>query len=199
MADNRPSWIQAIGYRRVIVTIASVLLVFVVLALWADSHRWRRVVSPGSVYSYQGFGWQWPWNSAPVGISTVGISALYGRVIVWMHEPQVHTLTERNYGALGFEYYRYVKPQGYRPATTQIVYSHRYGLVVPFWAMVVAAALPAMVLLRQARRRWRTAKWLHTGRCVRCSYDLTGNTSGVCPECGTVMDRRDRTLRTQSS
>ncbi len=23
------------------------------------------------------------------------------------------------------------------------------------------------------------------GRCIRCRYDLTGNLSGVCPECGT--------------
>ena len=22
------------------------------------------------------------------------------------------------------------------------------------------------------------------GQCVRCGYDLTGNVSGVCPECG---------------
>ena len=25
--------------------------------------------------------------------------------------------------------------------------------------------------------------------CVGCSYDLTGNTSGVCPECGTKIAR----------
>lgn len=24
-----------------------------------------------------------------------------------------------------------------------------------------------------------------TGFCARCGYDLTGNVSGVCPECGT--------------
>jgi uncharacterized paraquat-inducible protein A len=23
------------------------------------------------------------------------------------------------------------------------------------------------------------------GQCAECGYDLTGNTSGVCPECGT--------------
>lgn len=23
--------------------------------------------------------------------------------------------------------------------------------------------------------------------CVKCNYDLTGNTSGRCPECGTVI------------
>jgi hypothetical protein len=25
------------------------------------------------------------------------------------------------------------------------------------------------------------------GHCVTCGYDLTGNTSGTCPECGTAV------------
>lgn len=27
------------------------------------------------------------------------------------------------------------------------------------------------------------------GRCARCDYDLTGDASGVCPECGTEVNR----------
>ena len=26
-----------------------------------------------------------------------------------------------------------------------------------------------------------------TGHCTKCGYNLTGNTTGVCPECGTAM------------
>jgi hypothetical protein len=33
---------------------------------------------------------------------------------------------------------------------------------------------------RQLRRRLR-------GDCLRCGYSLTGNTTGICPECGTVV------------
>jgi len=35
------------------------------------------------------------------------------------------------------------------------------------------------------------------GHCTACGYDLTGNTSGVCPECGkTVPDQSSpETLR----
>ena len=29
------------------------------------------------------------------------------------------------------------------------------------------------------------------GHCQKCGYDLTGNVSGVCPECGTEVARRD--------
>lgn len=32
-------------------------------------------------------------------------------------------------------------------------------------------------------RRWRRRR---KGWCVRCGYDLTGNVTGVCPECGGV-------------
>jgi len=28
---------------------------------------------------------------------------------------------------------------------------------------------------------------LDHGRCVKCGYDLTGNVSGICPECGTPV------------
>jgi hypothetical protein len=27
------------------------------------------------------------------------------------------------------------------------------------------------------------------GHCQRCGYNLTGNTSGICPECGTPVDK----------
>ena len=50
----------------------------------------------------------------------------------------------------------------------------------------VALMIGALHLLYGAPRgetllRGRRAK----GLCVACGYDLTGNVSGVCPECGT--------------
>lgn len=39
---------------------------------------------------------------------------------------------------------------------------------------------------RQRFERRRTAR---VGRCLVCSYDLTGNVSGTCPECGTAIPR----------
>jgi predicted amidophosphoribosyltransferase len=27
------------------------------------------------------------------------------------------------------------------------------------------------------------------GHCQKCGYDLTGNVSGICPECGTPVER----------
>jgi hypothetical protein len=54
---------------------------------------------------------------------------------------------------------------------------------VPAAAAAVTLALPGIRLLRAARKRARRGD---AGRCLACGYDLTGNVSGICPECGTA-------------
>ena len=53
----------------------------------------------------------------------------------------------------------------------------------PLWGVALLLLLyPAASLIRgPLRRRHRRRR----GLCLKCSYDLTGNASGVCPECGT--------------
>lgn len=58
---------------------------------------------------------------------------------------------------------------------------------IPLLGILVVLALPTILL------------WLPTriappvGRCRHCGYNLTGNVSGVCPECGTAV--AEATLR----
>ena len=54
---------------------------------------------------------------------------------------------------------------------------------VPHWFMVFLTAVPPARWLSLRRRRAR-ARRVRLGRCAGCAYDLTGNVSGVCPECG---------------
>jgi len=55
---------------------------------------------------------------------------------------------------------------------------------LPMWMPVVAfALLPIIGVWRRAARRRRIKR----GRCKECNYNLTANTSGVCPECGTPV------------
>ncbi len=57
-----------------------------------------------------------------------------------------------------------------------------FAVVCPNWVAAGASATaPVLWLCRYLRRQ----KELRPNRCPNCSYDLTGNTSGVCPECGT--------------
>ncbi len=58
------------------------------------------------------------------------------------------------------------------------------GLVMTLNAMIYGtiAGSIAVSLVWASRRRERT------DRCSNCSYNLTGNASGVCPECGTKIE-----------
>ena len=60
--------------------------------------------------------------------------------------------------------------------------SRNRWLVVPTWALAATtAALPAIHGFRLSRRRR-----LLPGLCRSCDYNLRGNVSGVCPECGST-------------
>ena len=55
-------------------------------------------------------------------------------------------------------------------------------LTVSSWALfVLFSVYPTIVFIRGPYRRYRRRK---KGLCPICGYNLTGNVSGVCPECG---------------
>jgi hypothetical protein len=57
------------------------------------------------------------------------------------------------------------------------------GLEVHSWfAIVVFGVLPLFWTIQ----RFKFSKRYPTG-CIACGYNLTGNASGTCPECGTVV------------
>jgi hypothetical protein len=62
------------------------------------------------------------------------------------------------------------------------------AVVVPLEYLIPVA--PAVAMYRSARRgvdRERQVARTDGGICSACGYDLTGNVSGVCPECGKEM------------
>ena len=57
-------------------------------------------------------------------------------------------------------------------------------LVIPSWLIVIVSSiLPGRSAFRWFLVRQRRLK----NRCPVCGYNLTANTSGVCPECGTAV------------
>ena len=75
---------------------------------------------------------------------------------------------------------------GFLAETRGYAFSPRDGtwytvVSIPCWALAAPAALlPAGRLASSTRRRFRRRRCA----CASCGYDLTGNVSGVCPECG---------------
>ena len=51
------------------------------------------------------------------------------------------------------------------------------GLVLPLW-------IPAVILAVATVFWWRRDRRHPSGHCQHCGYNLTGNQSGICPECG---------------
>src|SRR6185437_5858848 len=81
-------------------------------------------------------------------------------------------------GAFGFGYSR-------NDSISQSIYQ------IPLWCVVVVSgAWPMSWACKRARRQFRRCKQM----CVHCNYNLTGNTSGVCPECGTAVTNKRQTV-----
>lgn len=58
--------------------------------------------------------------------------------------------------------------------------------VMPLWIIVLPTIIMAMIIRAHGRRQ-------NIGKCRGCNYDLTGNVSGRCPECGLDTTSKDGT------
>ena len=88
--------------------------------------------------------------------------------------------------ALAFWQSKFPSQQG---VTNPEDYTHRdaarLSVGSPCWLLcLLAAAWPVMALVRGPLRRARATA---ATCCHRCGYDLTGNVSGRCPECGRAL------------
>ena len=50
--------------------------------------------------------------------------------------------------------------------------------------VVLVLDIPAVI---RFRRQWDREYRAKNNRCVECGYDLAGNVSGICPECGSKI------------
>ena len=70
----------------------------------------------------------------------------------------------------------------------------RTTLVLPCWLLFVASAIPNLIVRYRVASAipnlivWYRDRRRPPGHCQSCGYDLTGNESGVCPECGTKIE-----------
>ena len=57
------------------------------------------------------------------------------------------------------------------------------------WFLILALALIGYIALSWAYPRHQR---LGPGHCTKCGYNLTGNVSGRCPECGAAIEPESR-------
>jgi hypothetical protein len=117
--------------------------------------------------------WRWHADRTSLGCE---LNSRY--LVVWYNDPTPRPgstwgMGMRMHRFMGVKYVVHANPWGYRMVHWR----------VSLWvAAALLGAYPAAaciwVCLRRRRRRRRP------GCCVMCGYDLTGNVSGRCPECG---------------
>jgi hypothetical protein len=86
------------------------------------------------------------------------------------------------YSEPSFYFGRVVQPAVVLVPKLELATTH-FALGLPMWVPLLIASYFAIQAERQYRRQ--EAK---RGCCIRCGYDLTGNVSGRCPECGNAVD-----------
>ena len=182
-----------------LVTVASLLLCLTAALFWQRSGRtkdqlrvgaargryWQINTYPGGVAVTVATGWyeNQPWEWTDVTASPAYPRAMRGRPYVqrssngepaidWMPASRAAT------GPVSVERGTWA-PAGVVPTMPYVTYDVRY------WLPVAVTTLPVLVrLLLAGQALQRRRRWARAGLCQGCGYDLTGNQTGVCPECG---------------
>lgn len=55
-------------------------------------------------------------------------------------------------------------------------------VIVSIWVFALLSGLPTALLFYLDRHR-------APGHCATCGYNLRGNTTAICPECGSAVDK----------
>jgi len=88
------------------------------------------------------------------------------------------------FGHLGYMDQQVSIPIGFTANTIQ---SHWIGVGFPLWLLIGLSSIPPALYVHALRCRGRQTRRMRANLCVNCGYALTGNTSGVCPECGVAV------------
>lgn len=67
-------------------------------------------------------------------------------------------------------------------------YTRLSGTISQYSQLGIPLWIPLLLLMPLTIWMWWRDRPVPPGCCTKCGYDLTGNTTGVCPECGDVIE-----------
>lgn len=74
-----------------------------------------------------------------------------------------------------------------RPGRSDLMLAPKWFRVSGWRVLALPAWLFTAVGMSVGAAIWLLTRPRRPGGCRKCGYDLTGNVSGVCPECGTLI------------
>ena len=154
--------------RKAIITLLT-LLALTSVAAWGTSHARSLTLIEGPDWRSSGPAWSASLRDGALRVSH-GVECGYAL----QKKGRGYALQIKGHRAFGFWYLYSFAGSFASPSMVDVR--------VPLWApSVLFAGYPAAAFIRGPLRRWRRPR---KGLCVKCGYNLTGNTSGICPECG---------------
>jgi hypothetical protein len=165
------------------------LLAEPVLTTWIYADATYEWVSPKSSFNYAYSGRDVPWVISTVflkmhpGWVDVGYCSF---VLIEPSDPRPglrcqygRPLFSIGIGSLLPHFTDFFVGEGYRHCIIQL----------PLWMPLLVVLIPTLLLWYRDYRAWRVFRPAH---CQACGYDLTGNESGRCPECGTHVPNKQQ-------
>ena len=118
-------------------------------------------------------GWRWSFSYSTTHWSVAVVGGVFGITI-----GRVGTLYQYPLNRLNIEEFpRKWRWMIWRPHYTSFAPSPGFVVIIPLWMVFLPVALLTAML-------WRHDPRSLPGRCRGCGYNLTGNVTGICPECG---------------
>lgn len=110
----------------------------------------------------------------------VAVSSTYGGLAILKRQkpPKQHDLVAADFHGL-IPMARWLPYWGATEASARLL---AFSAFIPYWPFLFAADVPTAYLF------WRDRPQ-PSDCCRNCGYDLTGNVSGRCPECGQRCER----------
>ncbi len=173
------------GIRRYIfnmLTVVSLLMMVATVGLWVDSFWYRPsigyVTEADHIYNVSIDG------AGVIVFSFADLTPIDPRFV-----PPQGWLVDHDY--VGFdpnhEKFSYYGRFDFRWDSLDFLEARFSGLTLPLWFLaLIFAVLPTIWLFK-----WNKRRKLGPNACPSCGYDLTGNETGLCPECGVTIESSD--------